>query len=292
MKEDTNFKDAKGQKTWSRRQFISGLTIAASAAGLAACGGTSTSTDAGSAAGSAAAAGDASYTTVEEGKLIAASDLAYPPLESVEGDEEPKGFEVDVVKALAEKLGLTAEYLPAQKFDTIIPMIKQGGKADIGASSFTITDDRKKEIDFTDPFMDSNQAVVTKADSDATTEEALNVEGKQIAVQSGTTGEEWVNENLTKATCVPLDDAIQAMTGLSSGLYDAVVADLPVMAYLCKESYTDLKVAIEVPTGEQYGIVVSKDNPGLTAALNDALAEIQDDGTMKELEEKWFGEEL
>ena len=165
-------------KTWSRRQFLSGLTLATASAGLAACGGTSTS--AGSAAGSAASTADADFTTVEEGKLIAASDLAYPPLESVEGDEEPKGFEVDIVKACAEKLGLTAEYLPAQKFDSIIPMIKQGGKADIGASSFTITDDRKKEIDFTDPFMDSNQGLVTQKGSDATDEESLNVEGKKI----------------------------------------------------------------------------------------------------------------
>lgn len=279
-------------KTWSRRQFLSGLTLATASAGLAACGGTSTDTGSGSAAGSAASAPDAAFTTVEEGKLIAASDLAYPPLESVEGDEEPKGFEVDIVKACAEKLGLTAEYLPAQKFDSIIPMIKQGGKADIGASSFTITDDRKKEIDFTDPFMDSNQGLVTQKGSDATDEESLNVEGKKIAVQSGTTGEEWVKENLTKATCVPLDDAIQAMTGLVAGNYDAVVADLPVMKYLCTQSYTDLQVSIEIPTGEQYGLVVSKDNPGLTEALNKALAEIEADGTKKELEEKWFGSEL
>ncbi|MEE1273432.1 MAG: transporter substrate-binding domain-containing protein, partial [Olegusella sp.] len=98
--------------------------------------------------------------------------------------------------------------------------------------------------------------------------------------------------NLTKATCVPLDDAIQAMTGLVAGNYDAVVADLPVMKYLCTQSYTDLQVSIEIPTGEQYGLVVSKDNPGLTEALNKALAEIEADGTKKELEEKWFGSEL
>ena len=233
--------------------------------------------------------------TVTEGVLTVASDLAYPPLESVpegKGPEAAEGFEVDVVTEAASRIGLGVEYLPPLKFDTIVPMIKQGGKADIGASSFTITDERKQEIDFTNPFMDSNQGVVAKADAGALTVDDLNVAGLKIAVQSGTTGEDWVRENCPDAECVPLDDAIQAMTGCQSGLYDAVVADLPVMKYLCNSSYTDLAVAMEIPTGEQYGIVVSKDNPALTEALNQALADMEADGTMDELETKWFGAPL
>jgi len=133
---------------------------------------------------------------------------------------------------------------------------------------------------------------VTKADATDTTEEALNVAGKKIACQSGTTGEAWIQENLPNAEVVPLDDAIQAMTGVQTGLYDACVADLPVVSYLCTQSYTDCKVAMEIPTGEQYGIVVSKDNAKLTEDINKALAELQEDGTLASLEEKWFGSEL
>ena len=196
------------------------------------------------------------------------------------------------MNAVAAKMGLTCEYLPAMKFDSIIPLIKQGGKADVGVSNFTITDERAKEIDFSDPYVDSNQGVVVKAGAEKADADSLNADGVKIACQSGTTGESWAQENLPKATIVSLDDPVAAVTGVSTGLYDAAAADLPVMKYLCNNSFKDCEVAIEIPTGEQYGIVVSKSNPELTAAINDALAELTSDGTIKELEVEWFGEEI
>ena len=268
-------------KTLDRRSFILGMGAVAGSAVLAGCGG--------NAAGSATTGTTSdSYTLVQEGKIIVASDLANPPFDFVEGTT-PKGFEVDLMDAVASKMGLTCEYLSAMKFDSIIPLIKQGGKADCGVSNFTITDERKQEIDFTDPYIDSNQGVVVKADSDKTTAEALNADGVKIACQSGTTGEAWAQENLPKATIVSLDDPVQAVTGVSTGIYDAASADLPVMKYLCSNSFTDCQVAIEIPTGEQYGIVVSKSNAGLTSAINEALAALKDDGTIESLEVKWFG---
>lgn len=268
-------------KTLDRRSFILGMGAVAGSAVLAGCGG--------NAAGSATTGTTSdSYTLVQEGKIIVASDLANPPFDFVEGTT-PKGFEVDLMDAVASKMGLTCEYLSAMKFDSIIPLIKQGGKADVGVSNFTITDERKQEIDFTDPYIDSNQGVVVKADSDKTTAEALNADGVKIACQSGTTGEAWAQENLPKATIVSLDDPVQAVTGVSTGIYDAASADLPVMKYLCSNSFTDCQVAIEIPTGEQYGIVVSKSNPKLTEAINSALSELKDDGTIESLEVKWFG---
>ena len=271
-------------KTLDRRNFILGLGAAAGAAMLAGCGGNS---GAGVAA-STDSANAASYTLVQDGKIIVASDLANPPFDYMDGTTAV-GFEVDLMDAVAAKMGLTCEYLPAMKFDSIIPLIKQGGKADCGVSNFTITDERKQEIDFTDPYIDSNQGVVVKADSDKTTAEALNADGVKIACQSGTTGEAWAQENLPKATIVSLDDPVQAVTGVSTGIYDAAAADLPVMKYLCSNSFTDCQVAIEIPTGEQYGIVVSKSNAGLTSAINEALAALKDDGTIESLEVKWFG---
>ena len=113
-----------------------------------------------------------------------------------------------------------------------------------------------------------------------------------IACQAGTTGEAWAQENLPKATIKSLDDPVAAVTGVQTGLYAAAAADLPVMKYLCSNSFTDCQVSIEIPTGEQYGIVVSKDNAGLTEAINAALAELEDDGSIKELEIEWFGSEI
>ncbi len=274
--------------TLSRRTFVTGSFGTALTLALGACGSSTSGTTSSSTSESAA-----SYSLVESGKILVASDLANPPLDSTnEKTGEPEGFEVDLMVAIAGKMGLESQYLSAMKFDAIIPLIKQGGKADVGVSNFTITDERKQEIDFSDPYMDSNQGVVTKADSAKADEDSLNSAGVKVAVQSGTTGEAWVQENLTEATCVPLDDPIVALTGVQSGLYDAAVADLPVMSYLCTNSYTDCKVAIEIPTGEQYGIVISKDNPGLTAAINEALSALKDDGTIDDLEKKWFGTTL
>ena len=82
------------------------------------------------------------------------------------------------------------------------------------------------------------------------------------------------------------------MTGVQTGSYAALVTDLPVASYQIKNSFTDLQIIEEIPTGEQYGIAVSKDNPGLTAAINAALAEMASDGSMAEIQTTWFGAAL
>ena len=115
----------------SRRAFLSGSGLLALT--LAACGGNS-----GDNGGDAAPADASEFTTITEGVLTVASDMAYPSMESIpEGSDQPEGFEIDLVDELASRIGLTTTYLPPVKFDTIVPMIKQGGKADIGAASFT-----------------------------------------------------------------------------------------------------------------------------------------------------------
>ena len=130
--------------------ICAGMMVAA--LGLAGCSGGSSS----AASSSSAAETTEEIMLVNPGKLTIAASLDFPPFENLEG-EEAVGFEVDLMKALAEKMGVEAEYLPSTKFDTIIPMITAGGKADVGVSGFTVTEDRKKEIDFTEVIMDSNQ---------------------------------------------------------------------------------------------------------------------------------------
>lgn len=235
------------------------------------------------------------YKLAEAGTLIGVSDMAYPPLENMVKSGEYEGFEIDVVTEVANRLGLQMKWLNPMKFDTIIPLIKQGGKADVGVSSFTITDERKQEIDFSDSYIDSNQAIVMKKGSDkkgatdAETLENLNAEGVKVYAQQGTTGEAWIRENLPKAECKGLDNADDCLSNLAADDCHAVVADLPCMAYYCRESFTDFEVAVAIPTGEQYGIVVSKDNPKLTEGINKALAEMKSDGTIDKFMEKWFG---
>ncbi|MDD5799364.1 MAG: ABC transporter substrate-binding protein [Coriobacteriales bacterium] len=272
---------------------VAALATCALAFSLAACGGSSSSTSSSSSSSSSDnSSSEASLNLVNDGKLTVAAELGFAPFEYIDTNtNQPTGFDVDMATALAQKMGLEVNYLPNQKFDTLVPTIKEGGKADVAIAGITITDEREEEVDFSDPYLDSNQALVVKSSSsdDDTT---LNDSSKKVACQAGTTGEEWIKENLPNAQLVALDDVTAAMTGVETGLYDGFVIDLPVADNQLKESFTDLKVAKEIPTGEQYGIVVSKDNPALKEAINKALQEMKDDGTMDQIETKWFGTTL
>lgn len=273
---------------------IKKMGIAAAACALVAavalcgCGSQTAASSSASASSSSDAQAEATEVVlVNDGKLTVAASLDFPPFENLEGGEAV-GFEVDLMKALAEQMGLEAEYLPSTKFDTIIPLVSAGGKADVGVSGFTVTEDRKKEIDFTDVLIDSNQGVVVMPDSGYTSVDDLA--GKTIATQSGTTGYDWAVENIPGANVVPYDEMTAVFAALQGSQADAIVADLPVVQYYVNTAYTDMEIMAEIPTGEQYAIVVSKDNPALTEQLNEALAALKANGTYDEIYTKWFGE--
>ena len=278
------------QMNMNRREFLAAFGTVAAGAVLAGCGNSNaTSTDSSSDAKSDEKKG---MTLIEDGKLTVVAELGFAPFEYMdEKTGEPVGFDVDVINAVAEKMGLTASYLPNQKFDTLVPIIKQGGKADVSIAAITITDERLESVDFSEPYLDSNQAIVV-AKGSSETQETLNDASKQVVCQGGTTGDEWIGENLPDAVRVPVDDVTAALTGVQTGLYQAMVVDLPVASYMLAQSFSDLQIVKEIPTGEQYGIAVSKDNPELTQAINKALEDMKSDGTMKEIETKWFGSEI
>lgn len=278
------------QMNMNRREFLAAFGTVAAGAVLAGCGNSNaTSTDSSSDAKSDEKKG---MTLIEDGKLTVVAELGFAPFEYMdEKTGEPVGFDVDVINAVAEKMGLTASYLPNQKFDTLVPIIKQGGKADVSIAAVTITDERMESVGFSEPYLDSNQAIVV-AKGSSETEESLNDASKQVVCQGGTTGDEWIGENLPDAVRVPVDDVTAALTGVQTGLYQAMVVDLPVASYMLSQSFSDLEIVKEIPTGEQYGIAVSKDNPELTQAVNKALEDMKSDGTMKEIETKWFGSEI
>lgn len=278
------------QMNMNRREFLAAFGTVAAGAVLAGCGNSNAaSTDSSSDAKSDEKKG---MTLIEDGKLTVVAELGFAPFEYMdEKTGEPVGFDVDVINAVAEKMGLTASYLPNQKFDTLVPIIKQGGKADVSIAAVTITDERMESVDFSEPYLDSNQAIVV-AKGSSETEETLNDASKQVVCQGGTTGDEWIGENLPDAVRVPVDDVTAALTGVQTGLYQAMVVDLPVASYMLAQSFSDLQIVKEIPTGEQYGIAVSKDNPELTQAVNKALEDMKSDGTMKEIETKWFGSEI
>jgi polar amino acid transport system substrate-binding protein len=225
------------------------------------------------------------YTLVEPGTLIAGSDTSFPPFESMNGDVA-EGFDVDLLAAIAKQMGLTSKFQP-EGFDTLIPTLVAGGKFDVIASGMTITDERKQEIDFSDPYIDSNQSIAMKTGAEFTDESSLA--GKKIGAQAGTTGLDWAKENIKDAKIVEFKTATDALAALQAGNVDAVVNDLPVTAALVKDESKGLSIVKEIPTGEQYGFGISKSNPELLKAFNEAMAAVKASGEYDTIYEKWFG---
>lgn len=225
------------------------------------------------------------FTTVEKGKILVGSDTAFPPFESMKGDVA-EGFDVDLMTAIGEKLGYQVEF-KTEIFDTLISTLQAGGKFDVIASGMTIKPERQEQIDFSDPYYDSNQSIAMKKGSKYTSE--ADLAGKKIGCQSGTTGEAWAKENIEGAELVPFKNATDSFVALAAGNVDAVVNDLPVTTEIMKEDDRGLEIVAQIATGEQYGFGVAKSNPELTKAINKALAELRADGTYAEIYKKWFG---
>ena len=264
------------------RGFLSLVLALALALSVVALSGCSNSSD----TKTSGAAETPTLAVVNAGELTVGSDTAFPPFEVMNGNTA-EGFDVDLAAAIADELGLKSSFM-TYKFDTLIPTLKAGGKFDVAMSAMTSNDKRKQEIDFSSPYIDSNQSIAVKNDS--TAKSAADLAGKKIGVQSGTTGQEWAKANLKSSTIVAFDDTLAAFAALQAGKVDAIVNDLPVSAAIVKDPALGMKLIQEIPTGEQYGIAVSKSNPELLSAINDALAKLKDNGKYAEIYKKWFGQ--
>jgi polar amino acid transport system substrate-binding protein len=239
--------------------------------------------------GGAAAGGDGgeSVPTVEEGVLTVGSDIPFPPFEYREGGELT-GFDVVLVEEMADRLGLRVKWVDTA-FDTIFTQLA-GGRYDVVASATTITEERKRQVDFTDPYYAAQQSVVVNARRTPRLDsvEALEA-GDTVAVQRGTTGEIWARENLPDGVQIrSFSEAPDTYTALEGGNVTAVIFDEP-SAVAEAEERDALEVVQALDTGERYGFAVNPRNDELLRALNDALAEIKDDGTYQRLYDRFEG---
>lgn len=229
------------------------------------------------------------YDTITPGVLTVGSDVAYPPFEfEDEKTQEIVGFDVDLIKEIGKRIGLEVKIQPAA-FDTIIQALN-AKKFDCVVSAMTITEERLEQVNFSDPYIDSDQSVAVKKGSQIKSLEDLN--GKIVGVQRGTTGELKAQELKEKYGIKEIksyDDTLMAFEDLKAGRVDAVVNDYPVTAYLVKKDPV-FEIVAKIPTGEKYGIAVRKDSEELLKAINKALAEIKEDGTYDRIYKKWFGE--
>ena len=261
-----------------------GVMVAALALVGCSSGGSSKSASASSASASASSAASGEMQLITSGKLTIATSPDYPPFENLENGQYV-GLDIEIAKAVAKELGLEPEFKTLQ-FDAIIPAIAAGGQADIGISGFSVDPDRAKEIDFTKTYYIDDQSVAVMNNSAITDQNAdteLNKDGVIIAVQSGTTGETYVQENYPKATVQAYGNSTDAFAAMQSGQANAVCTNKAVVEAMLADAYKDAKIVMAIATGEEYAIVVSKDNPALTTAINTALDKLTKDGTIEAL---------
>lgn len=231
---------------------------------------------------------ESDYTLVTEGVLTVGTSPDYPPFENME-DGEYVGFDIDLATAVAEYLGLEVEF-QTLNFDSILTAVASGGQIDIGVSGFSVDPERAETVDFTDAYYIDNLSVAVMSGSDITSDnaaDALDSEDITIAVQSGTTGEDYALEYFANANVVPYTQGTECFAALQAGQADAVITNSSVVEQMIEQSYPDAEVVLSVATGEEYAIAVSKDNSGLTEAINEAIAALEEDGTIDELMEKW-----
>ena len=227
-------------------------------------------------------------TTVEEGKLIMSTNAAFPPYEMTTDDGGYAGIDVEVAGLIAEKLGLELQ-IDDMGFDAALLAVQQG-KSDIVMAGVTVTEDRQLVMDFTNSYANGVQVVIVPEGSDITTIEDLD--GKLIGTQMGTTGYIYCsdtpeNGGYGEDAVVPFDDGAAAIQALQNGQVDCVVIDnAPAQEFV--KANPGLKILDTEFTNEDYAIGVAKGNTALVDAINGILAELEADGTLHSIIDKYI----
>ena len=265
------------------------LCVAMATTVLAGCGSSNTaSTDAAAeettedAEAAEEATDAAEVTTVEPGVLTMGTNATFPPYEYKDGDDVV-GIDAEIAQALADKLGLKVKIVDMD-FDSLIASV-QSGKIDMSLAGMTVTEERKQNVDFTDSYATGVQVIIVKDDSDIASVDDL--QDKLIGVQQGTTGHLYCADDFGEDHVNALPNGATAVQALLQGKVDCVVIDQePAKAFV--EANAGLKILETAYTTEDYAAAVSKDNPALTAALNSALQELKDDGTIQGILDKYI----
>lgn len=256
-----------------------GETGGADASNAGTDAGTSGTDDAQAEGGDAAAA---DVKTVKEGVLTMATNATFPPYEYYEGNEIV-GIDVEIAEAIAKKLGLELK-VEDMEFNSIIIAVTQG-KADLGLAGMTVMEERLDAVNFSDSYATGIQAIIVPEDSDIQGVDDLN--GKKIGVQLSTTGDIYAKEDFGEENVEAYNKGADAVMALKQGKVDAVIIDnQPALAFV--KDAEGLKVLDTQYKVEDYAAAIAKDNEGLLAAVNSALTELEAEGTLQSIIEKYI----
>ncbi|OKK03919.1 ABC transporter substrate-binding protein [Streptomyces sp. CB03234] len=225
---------------------------------------------------------------VEKGKLTTCTHLPYPPFQ-FEQDGEIVGFDVALIDLVAKNLKVEQKILdtPFENFKT--GAFLNSGECDLAAAGMTITEERKKNVDFSVPYFDATQALLATKKSGATSLADVKAKKLKLGAQAETTGESYATSQGFDPVAFESSDAV--LNGLRTGQVDAVVIDYPVVQGWLKDKANADAFALgqNIETGEQYGFSVKKGNDKLRAAIDKAIKDAKADGTYNKLYEQWIG---
>lgn len=221
----------------------------------------------------------------ESVKLVIATDCTWPPMEYVNTDKEIVGYDIDFIRAVAKEGGFEVE-IRNTAWDGIFASLANG-ESDAVISSVTITDDRKKAMDFSLPYINAGQVLIVATSSSAKT--LADLAGEEVGAQIGTTGAIEIDNS--DAELKTYDELGFAIEDLANGRIAGVVADTPIAAdfVLQNDTYSEkLMIVGDSFTDEYYGIAVQKGNSEILDLINKGVKAVQDKGIDKELEDKWL----
>jgi len=238
-----------------------------------------------------AVAGEQLKTIQDKGVINVGLEGTYPPFSFVDENGKLTGFEVELSEALAQKLGVKAKVQPT-KWDGILAAL-ESKRLDVVVNQVTISDERKKKYDFSEPYTVSGiQALILKKKAaDLNINAAADLAGKKVGVGLGTNYEQWVKKDVPQADVRTYEDDPSKFADLRNGRIDAILIDrLAALEYAQKAKDTELAGAAF--SRLESGIALRKGEPELLAAINKALDELRADGTLTKLSEKYFGADV
>jgi polar amino acid transport system substrate-binding protein len=221
-------------------------------------------------------------------KIVIASDATWPPMEFVDASKNIVGFDIDLINEVAKEGGFKIE-IKNVNWDGIFGGLS-AGQYDAVISSVTITEERQKEMDFSDPYINAGQVLIVAKDSPDNVQTIADLAGKNLGAQIGTTGALEIGK-VKEVTLKTYDELGFAIEDLAKGRIAGVVADTPIAAnfVLQNDTYKNtLKIVGKPFTDEYYGIAVKKGNAKVLDLVNKGLRKVIDAKKNVELEEKWL----
>ena len=226
----------------------------------------------------------------DRGTLIVGLEGTYPPFSFQGEDGKLTGFEVDFADALAQHMGVKAKLQPT-KWDGMLASL-ESKRIDVVINQVTISPERQKKYDFSTPYTVSGIQALVKKGAESSITKPEDLKGKKVGVGLGTNYEQWLRANVPGVNVRTYDDDPTKYQDLRVGRINAILVDRLAALDLVKKTGDTLAVAGAPFSRQESGVAIRKDNPELLAAINTAIAEMQKDGSLAKISEKWFGADV